>query len=402
MTGMLWLALVSMLVQQTFVTLGKTIVPVIGPAMTGALGLEPELVGAYVAITGVASTIGAAASGRWIQRLGAMRVSQLSLLLVAAGLALAVPGWVSAIAVGAVVLGFGTVMATPASSEILARYAPPNRVALVFSLKQTGVPAGTMLAGLIGPFCVALMDWRAALILVVAGMVLLAAVLQPLTARFDRDGAAARSGERAGMLATMRRTLGEPRMRRLAFAHASFVGLQHTFTTFFVTFAVVRLDYDLVTAGSLFAAAQLVAMFGRVFWGWLGGRIGGMALLGLLGLAMATIAGLLGLVTPAWPFAAVAAVTLGLAGTAVSWHGVLLSEIAQRAPAGQVGAMTGGVIAFGGATGIVYPLAMTALVSATGSYALCFWLSAMPPLLVGLVLLVGERKRGAARHRPPD
>jgi nitrate/nitrite transporter NarK len=96
-------------------------------------------------------------------------------------------------------------------------------------------------------------------------------------------------------------------------------------------------------------------------------------------------------VTPAWPFAAVAAVTLGLAGTAVSWHGVLLSEIARRAPAGQVGAMTGGVIAFGGATGIVYPLAMTALVSATGSYALCFWLSALPPLMVGLLLLSGAR-----------
>ena len=31
MSGILWLALAAMLVQQTFVTLGKTIVPVIGP-----------------------------------------------------------------------------------------------------------------------------------------------------------------------------------------------------------------------------------------------------------------------------------------------------------------------------------------------------------------------------------
>ena len=107
----------------------------------------------------------------------------------------------------------------------------------------------------------------------------------------------------------------------------------------------------------------------------------------LLGLAMAGIAAVLGLVTSSWPFWAVAAVAMCLAGTAVSWHGVMLSEVARLAPSGMVGAMTGGVIAFGSATAIAYPLIMTALLAATGNWSVCFWLAACPPFLVGLALL---------------
>lgn len=387
MNRMLWLALAAMLAQQTCVTLGKQIVPVIGPAMTAAIGVEAEMVGLFVATTGIASTVGAVAAGAWIHRFGAMRVSQISLLMVGAGLAATTVGWIPAIALGAMILGFGTVLATPASSEILARYAPPGRSALVFSLKQTGVPAGTMLGGLIGPLFVAWHDWRMAIWVVVGSALLLTMALAPLTARIDSDASAARQGARIGFFDTLARTLSEPQMRDLAFAMGAFVGLQNVFTVFFVTFAVVKLDYSLLVAGQVFAAAQLMAVFARVFWGWAGGAIGGRRLLGLLGMAMAAISVLLGLVTAAWPFLVVAAVAVALAGTAVSWHGVLLSEVARLSPPGMVGAMTGGVIACGSVTSIVYPLLMWGIIAVTDSYALCFWIAAVPPLLIAILLL---------------
>src|SRR3546814_17258244 len=118
--------------------------------MTTSLGLAPELVGVFVAISGLAGTVAAAGCGAWIQRLGAMRMSQAALLLTAAGLCLALSGWVPLIAVAAIVVGVGAVISTPASSEILIRYAPPKQAPLVFSIKQAGVPAGTKLAGEIG------------------------------------------------------------------------------------------------------------------------------------------------------------------------------------------------------------------------------------------------------------
>ena len=49
--------------------------------------------------------------------------------------------------VGAILLGAGYGPVTPASSHILARSTPPQRLSLVFSLKQTGVPLGGALAG---------------------------------------------------------------------------------------------------------------------------------------------------------------------------------------------------------------------------------------------------------------
>lgn len=48
---------------------------------------------------------------------------------------------------GAIRLSQACLVATQASSHILARSTPPQRLPLVFSLKQTGVPLGGALAG---------------------------------------------------------------------------------------------------------------------------------------------------------------------------------------------------------------------------------------------------------------
>ena len=56
-----------------------------------------------------------------------------------------------ALAVAPLVIGLGYGPITPASSHILARTAPPSRMALTFSIKQTGVPAGAALAGAVLP-----------------------------------------------------------------------------------------------------------------------------------------------------------------------------------------------------------------------------------------------------------
>ena len=51
---------------------------------------------------------------------------------------------------GAILLGAGAV-STPASSHILARYCPRRMAPLVFSIKQTGVPVGSLIGGLLVP-----------------------------------------------------------------------------------------------------------------------------------------------------------------------------------------------------------------------------------------------------------
>ena len=60
-----------------------------------------------------------------------------------------------------VVIGLGYGPITPASSQVLARTTPPARMALTFSIKQTGVPAGAALAGAVLPALALAVGWRA-------------------------------------------------------------------------------------------------------------------------------------------------------------------------------------------------------------------------------------------------
>jgi MFS family permease len=69
--------------------------------------------------------------------------------------------------VGAFIMGLGYGPVTPASSHLLARNAPLGIMALVFSIKQTGVPLGGAMAGAIVPHLVIFCGWRRTALLVV-------------------------------------------------------------------------------------------------------------------------------------------------------------------------------------------------------------------------------------------
>ena len=58
------------------------------------------------------------------------------------GLLINAPGLTLLFVFGAIITGLGGGPSTPASSQILARYAEPAQAPLIFSIKQTGVPVG--------------------------------------------------------------------------------------------------------------------------------------------------------------------------------------------------------------------------------------------------------------------
>jgi hypothetical protein len=76
-----------------------------------------------------------------------------------------------------------------------------------------------------------------------------------------------------------------------------------------------------------------------------------------------------------------------VSATAVSWHGILLSETARLAPPGRVAAVTGGVLSFGQIGALVGPLVFSLLLSLTGGYTAGWVLCAIPALWVSLSLL---------------
>ena len=48
-------------------------------------------------------------------------------------------------------MGFGYGMTNPSGAELLMRITPKRRRNIVYSIKQTGIPLGGMLAGAIAP-----------------------------------------------------------------------------------------------------------------------------------------------------------------------------------------------------------------------------------------------------------
>ena len=141
----------AMLLQQA-VSYGATLVlPLMAVAVARDLAVSPNLVGYYTSAAFLASALGQLMCGSFIRSEGAVRVSQASLVLLGAGLALGAAGLLPALLFSALLIGLGNAVSTPASSHLLARYSPAHRAPLIFSLKQTGVPVGGALAGMAVP-----------------------------------------------------------------------------------------------------------------------------------------------------------------------------------------------------------------------------------------------------------
>lgn len=380
----LYLALGAMTVQQTFATMGRSTVPLIAAAIVADLAVDPALVGIYLAIGSVAAFITTMGCGGFILRYGAIRMTQVGMLALGAGLAMVVPGWLALFAAGAFVGGLGQALSTPSSSHLLGRFSPKHLAPLVFSIKQTGVPAGLMLAGVVAPALATEAGWRTALLVVAGVCALIAIVLQPLRGRFDTDRNPDQPLSPADIRANVASVVRNPALRALCLAMFSFVGLQTLFTGFFVLYLVRGLGYDLERAGFVFAIAVAVAVPARIGWGWLASRfVKPATLLALLGVGMAAAAALTAFIDPAWPTWVAAVIATLLSVTAVSWHGVLLAEVARLSPPGRIGATTGAVLAFGDAGALILPLLFSAALTLTGGYSTGFLIGG------GLALIVG-------------
>ena len=393
------IALAVTLAIQVFTALAGTATAVLAPEIGRDLGLAPKLVGVFVGLVYAGSMGASLVSGGFIQRHGAIRVSQACVLLCAAGVAWvagtpAMPGAVvPALAAAAIVIGLGYGPITPASSHVLARTAPPSRMALTFSIKQTGVPAGAALAGAALPAVALAIGWQAAFALVAALGVVIALVAQAARPLLDTGRMPARPLSVAGVFAPLGLVLRTPALVELALTAFVYASLQVCLTSFLVVYLTETLAFSLVAAGFALTVANIGGIVGRIVWGAVAdAHLAPRALLGLLGVAAGACAGATAAFGASWPTEAILLVCAVFGSTAIGWNGVQLSEVARHSPAGQAGAVTGacGFITFGG---VVFGPPAFALVSAlTGGYRTGFAVFGALSVACGLWLLVKHRQ----------
>lgn len=386
-TNLLLLALGAMFVQQTVATVGRNLPSVIAPAILDDLHLDHAWLGIWVGLAAGASLLFQLGCGGFILRHGAMRMSQVALAMLALALFASVAGPVWMFLVAAFIGGGGAAISTPASSHLLGRHSPPRYAPLVFSAKQTAVPVAFLLAGLLGPLMVGWWGWRGALLAAGIGCVVLALALETLRGRFDNDRQPAAPIGIRDVRETLRVVTREPALRRLALACFACNGLQSVFIAWFVTY-LVALGYGLAAAGFVFAVASLIAIPGRILWGWVGSVLAAPnTVIAALSLGMAVSSALLGVFGHAAPTWVLMLIAGGLSITALSWNGVLLSEAALRAPPAMRGAATGGVLSFGQIGALVLPLLHAGLLELTGTHGAGFVVTGLPALVVGLLML---------------
>jgi predicted MFS family arabinose efflux permease len=352
-------------------------VPVLAPAIAAEAGIPAALAGVHTALVYGGGLVSGPLAGAFIHRYGGIRVLQAGLAVCAVSVALAILAHPIALAVSALACGIGHGPVTPAGSHLLAQKAPPNRRALIFSLKQCGVPAGSMLIAAITPVIGIGFGWRAGILTVAVLLAAMALMLQPLRAPLDaeRNRSAAIGSPRAawgaalGSLATLRTA---PVLRRMTIMSALYGISQFCFSSFFVVFQVEALGVPLTEAGFRLALAQAAGVVGRVAWGLVADRVGAAPVLRGLGIAAAASGLALLLSGPGWPGFVLTLAGMGMGATAIGWNGVFLAETARLAEPGKVGATTAAAGFVFGVCMLVGPPLFTLMVQASGGYALGF------------------------------
>jgi MFS family permease len=358
-----------------------TIAPAVAaPRLLAELGLGPAAVGVYIALV----YLGAMFSSQWgaaaVARAGPIFTSQVALVACGTGVLLvAVPNLYVA-AVGALLIGAGYGPITPASSAMLARTTPPHRYALVFSIKQTGVPLGGALAGLTIPTALAHVGPMAALgqlsALCLLGLALAEVIRRDLD--LDRNPAAA-APDLASLLRPIRFVLGHPVLRKLALCSMVFSAVQVCLTSYIVSFLSTDLHWSLVAAGVGSAVAQGAGVVGRVIWGIAADRLRDARVV-LLGLAWAMalcglVLGLSGTGTGSW---AILALLVVYGATAIGWNGVFLATAASLVPLPQAATATSGCLFFTYFGVVVGPPLFGAAAWGYGSLGVGYVLLAIP------------------------
>ena len=392
-----FVALAATLAIQMFTAFAATAAAVLAPEMAQAFAIAPKWIGVFVGLVYAGAMFASLACGGLIERFGAIRVSQVAVILCVVGtitVAFAPDRAVMLLVVAALVIGAGYGPITPASSHLLIRTAPREKLALTFSIKQTGVPAGAALAGATLPGLALLLGWRHALLVAAAFGLAIAAAAQMTRAAFDTDRRPGRRLSTASVVTPLRLIWQSRALTELALISFVYAGTQVCLTSFIVVYLTETLQWSLVGAGFALTVTTLGGVVGRIAWGLVADRLWPpRRVLGTIGVIAAVCGAATAAAASSWPTVAVLAVAGMFGATAIGWNGVQLAEVARHAPDGGAGAITGaaGFITFSGV--VAGPPLFALLASATGTYRVGFGVFAALSCAAGVALLRPRRAR---------
>ncbi|MFW5832697.1 MAG: MFS transporter [Pseudomonadota bacterium] len=370
---------------QALLAMAMLAIAAVGPALAADLGLDAGLVGYQITTVYVTAVLCSLVAGDAVARFGAIRAMQVALAFAATGLTLAAVPSVPVIVLGSLVIGAGYGLTNPAAAHLLARATTERNRNLVFSIKQTGVPLGAMLAGLVIPGITVTAGWRTALVVGALGCLCLLAAIQSLRATNDADrNPTHRLAARP--FAALQLVWRTRDLRRLVVACLTFSAVQLMIMGYTVTLLVEEFAFGLVAAGAVLALVQAAGVVGRLVWGTVADRwLGGPRTLSLT--AITSAAACLALGFASWlPPEVVPAILVVLGFTAIGWNGVYVAEVARIAGHAGAGQATGGAMTVVFVGTIVGPSAFAIAYGLIGSFTTTFGVASLL-LMIGAWLI---------------
>ena len=302
-----------------------------------------------------------------------------------------------AIALSALAIAAGYGATAPSSSHLIVKRTAPGKISIVLSLRQTGVPLGAALTGILVPPLLLRVGWRDALLIELIPCLLMLALLQAIRHRYDDDRDPHRSPFREGVLRPLRLVVEDAALRRLSIAAFFYSGAQLCFGAFMVVYLHGRIGIDLVRAGQALAAYQIAGVLSRIVLGYVADVVlSPRTLLGCLGLLMAAASIVTGLFAADWPFGLILGICVLAGATASGFTGIAYAEYSRLGGAGRTAEATGaGAFAmfFGS---MALPALASFVLGVTDSYTVVFTAVALLTGSSGAMLLASRPRVRAA------
>jgi MFS family permease len=311
-----------------------------------------------------------------------VRVLAISLCLFATAILIAAVSpwaWLFMAAIGAGGLAYGGI--NPPTNVVVAGRLGA-RLGFFMSLKQTGVPIGGFLAGIVLPPVALALSWRFAF-----GLAGLAGLAVAASTRLLR-GAEVMRADRVPEPIQRNVRRGWIVLGLFGFVMA---GIQWVFLTYLVLYLTEGRQFSLQAAGLVLATATASSVAGRLFWGWFSDRPGRRVhvLLATSAIAVATLALLAADVPTAalWPVAALTGAAL------LGWNGVFHAVVADHSSGHGIGRASGQVMAFVFAGSVFLPPLLGLASESLDSWRPLWGIGAAAVAVAGLVLWAGLRKQ---------
>jgi MFS family permease len=387
-------ALVSMLWLQITNAITWMTLPVLAPQVAPLAGVEPSTIGHLAGVMFAGALLPTLVAGAVMPLIGPVRMSQFTTTLSAAGLLIAATGNVWALLIAALLIGAGYGPGAPLSSVVLAHHTKPEWRGLVFSVRQSGIPLGGLLAGVTLPVVALALGTREAVLVAAAVAFVSALMVEPVRKKLDAPLRSAKGPKLGALLRniSMRQALkAHPDLPRVTYGGFAAATVQGSVFALLVTFLVERAGLDLITAGLVFSAMHLSGFVARIAFGYASDRFFRPQLL-LASLAAVGVATLLILLLVAGTVSLTAVIALAavIGATVSGWNGVMLAELTRLSPPGLVASVSASAVTCIYLGYMIGPVVTSGLVGLSGSYLLSF-APVMMALLAASVL-------SAARH----